>query len=1728
MGRIKAQPKRKARTITIVGAAAHAALASVVLPDDDEEEGIATTPLQGNEAAKRRLKKLIDDHNEKDEDSDDETFETYDGGNVVKKKKRVKLACDFVGADKATPKTRRRLTFDSDDHAYNDKRERAPNKSTDGIIQTNNNDGNCLTIQQAEDNTTISISSPAYRKSTSTSACELVKFHLPNTKMLLVDDNNGFISNYVLGKIALTDTSDVELLLQYCNQSLSPSDFDNSVEGTAILRAFEDEMLEICLLPTINNFYHQVIVSINLLLIDSLRDDKNAAPPIPVPRQLPWNRRNNSLQQLSKPHPSYVMIQALGSIFKGSIFDDVAKSHLFFNGNNTQQHAETRPKQKDSKKSIITAGMVYSVVDNLHAKEYEQPPNSRDTSSLSPSLSVTSPLQIPGLLPQLRPYQEAAVRWMIKRERSTASNDEWELCWYVIVSDTAANNSPASGSHYVATLTRCNIIPLSEWKSGKSSPDEKKVFCNPFVGWIASTYEDAKYLMFGTKGEVYHPKGGILAEQMGLGKTVEVIACMLANPSPLAINVNNSNDNQSLPTTKMDTSQLSPADEAVSIYQSKTIVKSRATLIVTPPSILTQWQREISRHATNMKVVIYPGIKDLCCRSSSPSTRHDNFHFVNPRVLADADVVLVTFQVLNSDLGHSDENPYTGNVGRLRQQKRHIVLPSPLTSIEWHRVCLDEAQRVEAPTTASARMARKLITERRWCVSGTPIGRGQLNDLYGLFLFLSFHPFDEKNWFINSFILSQGDAMKRLSHLLRKVMWRSTKQNDSVREQMGIPEQVEKKVILHFSSVEKYFYNKQYEEALRSIQRWSAAGRPEKLNLAINRLRAACCHPQVGASGIRGRGGRQNGSNSVLSMDEILNKLIDESKVRCEEAQRLVVLHTNGLACLSKLKAESTDSSVEKQKHLEKSLATYQEAIDLMDKSSLPSILLGSAVLGGSVGFRLSGKTVCCDSLTLEWQMKPTNWDNLGAAWSEVNFTTSKRISCVKIRRCQSLPSDLRETACNWTMLQPKECTLQISSASDGGGFVDVGSISFTQSDEGEDSWKEISGFRAKKTKACRMVIKSFGIQSCTHVRPNNYYVGLDVQFFEPRVSDDPLQRLHTLHNASMVLSSILQGNNLETNDGDARERLAKMENEAQSIQDNYMTHAQAIHRQRKYQLTTSILAREKCSEGLNNISDGSVRTWYEDYLGWLSLYGSESQQREMCEAVADELRSYYDNMDSRSGLFELDQILFRRGRFPGFNNIDGLHAALQIRIQQGRDEVGNLNNADQNKCLQNLVENLSAVPSSGEVLENSNCKRCRSDWHQTGPVCRHCYFEDDLVKFERLSNDPEISSVLKVMAKVVKNHLSRTNGQQKSFFKSLHERAARDLELRRLIREEIKTAKTFWRAHFDLLSDIDELNQCKSTMRLRRECEDVSTLSQNEAAFIVDPTRIAAEYCDHEAKQALAFAEMRRSDDCLRFLLNQRKKELVHNNTDPHCRETSICAICLASFQDERSVLSCGHCFHTECVQKLFSRYGGTIRCPMRCAVTTKREDLFLASNKCKNDGSRTCQEIKGDWGTKVNRLIGDVIDTFQIGDKGLILSQWEDMLDIVAEGLSENNIRFIRPHGGKRFGEDVKRFRFSDCPMLLLNVKNGAEGLTLTEANHCFMLEPILNHSIDAQAINRIHRIGQMSKTYVHRYIVADTIEEKIDAMRVERLANHFEEDVIQERTDHFDQMEVEQIFA
>ena len=77
----------------------------------------------------------------------------------------------------------------------------------------------------------------------------------------------------------------------------------------------------------------------------------------------------------------------------------------------------------------------------------------------------------------------------------------------------------------------------------------------------------------------------------------------------------------------------------------------------------------------------------------------------------------------------------------------------------------------------------------------------------------------------------------------------------------------------------------------------------------------------------------------------------------------------------------------------------------------------------------------------------------------------------------------------------------------------------------------------------------------------------------------------------------------------------------------------------------------------------------------------------------------------------------------------------------------------------------------------------------------------------------------------------------------------------------------------------------------------------------------------------------------------------------------------------------------------------------------------------------------------------------------------------------------------------EQVKNFQEEDSiPVFLISLKAGGLGLNLTKADYVFILDPWWNPAIEAQAVDRAHRIGQKNKVFTYKFISKDTVEEKI----------------------------------
>ncbi|XP_067124798.1 E3 ubiquitin-protein ligase SHPRH [Centruroides vittatus] len=355
------------------------------------------------------------------------------------------------------------------------------------------------------------------------------------------------------------------------------------------------------------------------------------------------------------------------------------------------------------------------------------------------------------------------------------------------------------------------------------------------------------------------------------------------------------------------------------VLPSRGLYTSRATLIVTPTCIKYQWEEEIEKHVKqkSLRVLVYYGVHS---------------QFIPPPVLADYDIVLTTYSVLRRELNYVDLPHSNDDSGRrFRNPKRFMTIPSPLLSIEWWRICLDEAQMVESTTTKTAEMAQRLTSVHRWCVTGTPIQKS-IDDLFGLLLFLGVNPFCVKTWW-KEIVLNPycHGEFQPLYEVLNNYFWRTAKKD--VIDQLGIPEQEVKVHWLSFSPVEDHFYFRQHQEcsqeAMRKINKFrnldiklSSLDRHSSMQLLypLRRLRQACCHPQAV------RGEFLPIQKSTLTMEEILTSLIKKVKIECEEAHRQSIAALNGLAGIHIIREEYVEA-VEKYREVLKSVEDHSTHI---------------------------------------------------------------------------------------------------------------------------------------------------------------------------------------------------------------------------------------------------------------------------------------------------------------------------------------------------------------------------------------------------------------------------------------------------------------------------------------------------------------------------------------------------------------------------------------------------------------------------------------------------------------------------------------------------------------------------------------------------------------------------------------------------------------------------------
>ena len=293
-------------------------------------------------------------------------------------------------------------------------------------------------------------------------------------------------------------------------------------------------------------------------------------------------------------------------------------------------------------------------------------------------------------------------------------------------------------------------------------------------------------------------RGGILADMMGLGKTLSILSLIVGSMEDASKWAKIS------PTPPVTT-------EGVTLKRN-----SKATLLVAPLSVVSNWEEQIQAHLKlgTLSCYIY----------------HGNSRCQDIDKLATYDVVITTYNIVSSEASE-------------RSRKKS---GSPLFQTSFFRIVLDEAHMIREQTTRQFQAVCTLSAQRRWAVTGTPV-QNRLDDLGALIRFLRIKPFDEKGGF-TQFILSpfknaDPEILPKLRLLVDSITLRRLK------DRIDLPPRHENIVRLQFNKEERQLYEWFAKDSANRMniitggQRKALGGKSYVHVLqAILRLRLICAH----------------------------------------------------------------------------------------------------------------------------------------------------------------------------------------------------------------------------------------------------------------------------------------------------------------------------------------------------------------------------------------------------------------------------------------------------------------------------------------------------------------------------------------------------------------------------------------------------------------------------------------------------------------------------------------------------------------------------------------------------------------------------------------------------------------------------------------------------------------------------------------------------------------------
>ncbi|GAB1287408.1 Helicase-like transcription factor [Apodemus speciosus] len=266
--------------------------------------------------------------------------------------------------------------------------------------------------------------------------------------------------------------------------------------------------------------------------------------------------------------------------------------------------------------------------------------------------------------------------------------------------------------------------------------------------------------------------------------------------------------------------------------------RTRTTLIICPLSVLSNWIDQFGQHIKSeapLNFYVYYG----------PDRIRDSAW------LSKQDIILTTYNILTHDYGTKDD--------------------SPLHSIKWLRVILDEGHAIRNPNAQQTKAVLELEAERRWVLTGTPI-QNSLKDLWSLLSFLKLKPFVDREWWhrIIQRPVTTGDKgglreEQRQAKLKGNLFW-SYQKGKYLFSTSTLTEE------------ERRIYQSVKNEGKAAIGRYFTEGTvlahyADVLGLLL-RLRQICCHTHLLTSGMS-----SSGPSRSDTPEELRKMLVEKMKL---------------------------------------------------------------------------------------------------------------------------------------------------------------------------------------------------------------------------------------------------------------------------------------------------------------------------------------------------------------------------------------------------------------------------------------------------------------------------------------------------------------------------------------------------------------------------------------------------------------------------------------------------------------------------------------------------------------------------------------------------------------------------------------------------------------------------------------------------------------------------------